>query len=479
LLPARASCADALGTRPTREVLEQGRLRLVTAGNGRGPGRSTASDLLIVLGVEVLAGFVALAALGFISLKPTVLPFFCIGIAIGAFLIWRPRWIIPTFIALTWTLIPQDFFGGLPSPIETPGIAILVYAAWRAFRKRDLARDVLAVCAILALPVLAASILSPNGPSLPTDAVKNVGFLFIAALSVKAVRDVERIPTALALVAIFLSLGAVYSVLVHPTSLFPLKTPDFPFLPLENRAAGPFGEPNFFALTLASLVPLCMYLIGRGGRGQYLGGVSVLCIIAGVLATGSRGGLLAALFAIVAVGVAVPYRKLRIAAALVVVAGLAVTPVFASQTKSAGTRSVGGRITENRIAIAMFKDHPLTGVGSGQYDFLYRDYARRIGNDPRYFRQPHSLPLQIAAEQGLVGLLAWLVAGIVTMRFAIRRGVWGLPIGRAILLSIATYMIGSLFLHGAVLRLLFILIGLLFALAGALPKSRSAVPRAA
>ena len=40
-------------------------------------------------------------------------------------------------------------------------------------------------------------------------------------------------------------------------------------------------------------------------------------------------------------------------------------------------------------------------------------------------------------------------------------------------------MIGSLFLHGAVLRLLFILIGLLFALAGALPKSRSAVPRAA
>jgi hypothetical protein len=118
-------------------------------------------------------------------------------------------------------------------------------------------------------------------------------------------------------------------------------------------------------------------------------------------------------------------------------------------------------------------------VGAGQYDFLYRDYARRIGNDPRYFRQPHSLPLQIAAEQGLVGLLAWLVAGLATLRFALRRGVWGLPIGRAILLSIATYMIGSLFLHGAVLRLLFILVGLLFALACALPESRPAVPRAA
>src|SRR5439155_11568029 len=124
----------------------------------------------------------------------------------------------------------------------------------------------------------------------------------------------------------------------------------------------------------------------------------------------------AALFAIVAVGGAVPFRKLRIAAALVVVAGLAVTPVFAAQTKSAGTRSVGGRITENRIAIAMFTDHPLTGVGAAQYDFLYRDYARRIGNDPRYFRQPHSLPLQIAAEQGLVRLRAWLVAAVVTMR---------------------------------------------------------------
>lgn len=454
-------------------------MRLVTAGNGRGPGRSTASDLLIVLGVEVLAGFVALAALGFISLKPTVLPFFCIGVAIGAFLIWRPRWIIPTFIALTWTLIPQDFFGGLPSPIETPGIVIAIYATWQALYRWDLAREVLAVGALFALPIVAASMLSPNGASLPTDELKNVIFVFITALSIKTVRDVERIPTALSLVAIFLSLGAVYSVLIHPTGLFPLKTPDFPFLPVENRAAGPFGDPNFFALTLATLVPIAMYMIARGGKGQYLGGTAVLCLVSGLLATGSRGGLVAGIFALIATAVAMPIRRLRVAAALLIVAGLAVTPAFASQTKSAGTRPVGGRITENEIAIAMFKDHPLAGVGPGQYDFLYRDYARRIGNDPRYFRQPHSLPLQLGAEQGLVGLVAWIAAGVAALRYAIRRGVWRLPVGRAVLLSIATYMIGSLFLHGAVLRLLFMLLGVLFALAGALPKVRRAAPEAA
>lgn len=454
-------------------------MRLVTAGNGRSPGRSTASDLLIVLGVEVLAGFIALAALGFISLKPTVLPFFCVGIAIGAFLIWRPRWIVPTFIALTWTLIPQDFFGGLPSPIETPGIAILIYSTWQAVYRWDLAREVLAVSAMFALPIVAGSMLSFNGSSLPTDELKNVSFLFITALSMKTVRDVERVPTALSLVAIFLSLGAVYSVLIHPTGLFPLKAPDLPFLPVENRAAGPFGDPNFFALTLATLVPIAMYMIARGGKGRYLGAFSVLCIVAGVLATGSRGGIVAAVFAVIGTAVAMPIRRLRIAAALLVVAGLAVTPVFASQTKSAGTRPVGGRLTENRIALAMFGDHPLIGVGPGQYDFLYRDYARRIGNDPRYFRQPHSLPLQLGAEQGLVGLIAWIAGGLATLRFALRRGVWRLPVGRAVLLSIATYMIGSLFLHGAVLRLLFMMLGVLFALAGSLPRSPPAAPRAA
>ena len=58
-----------------------------------------------------------------------------------------------------------------------------------------------------------------------------------------------------------------------------------------------------------------------------------------------------------------------------------------------------------RVAWLEFKDAPLRGQGAGNYDDLYF-LERRTSED---IRQPHSLPLQVLAELGLVGMLFLLL----------------------------------------------------------------------
>jgi tetratricopeptide (TPR) repeat protein len=64
----------------------------------------------------------------------------------------------------------------------------------------------------------------------------------------------------------------------------------------------------------------------------------------------------------------------------------------------------GNRYDYWRVAWIEFKDAPLGGQGAGNYDRLYFT-ERRTSED---IRQPHSLPLQVLAELGLVGALALL-----------------------------------------------------------------------
>ena len=332
--------------------------------------------------------------------------------------------------------------------------------------------------ALVSLPLVATGMLSVVGREIPTDWFKDLAFLFIAGVCLRRA-DVEPTIVALVVVGIFLSLGAVYSVRVHPTSLFGLDmTECAPGHACDEapRAAGPFGESNFFALSLATLVPMALFLIGRGGWRQRLGIVAVPCLIAGIYATGSRGGALAGGVAIVAVALLSGDRRVRVGGLAAIVAAGLLLLLFSAQASSSESRTVSGRTTENLIAWAMFKDYPVVGVGPDQYPVLYTQYTHRIGNDTRAEREPHSLPLQILAEQGLVGVLGWIGAAIFLIRLTLRRRVWDDPVGRIVILSILTYLFGSLFLHGSELRLLWILAGLLIVMATTEPPPRPPPP---
>ena len=343
------------------------------------PRRGGFGTALNVVGVALLALTIAGAGLQLAAIRPGVLPLFLVVVvALGALAL-RPAWIVPCFAALTWTAVGQSFFGPI-SPVETGGLILLGFAAYSAFWRPRVALDALLLTALLGLPLTIAGLLA--GAGLPIDSLKDLTFLLVLALGMSQVRDLERLTSALCVTGLVLGAGAVYSVLVGPTSLFPLATD----LTGDQaaRAAGPFGEPNFFALSLAALVPIALHVAGRGGRRLILGLATAVALGGGILSTGSRAGLLAAVIALFAHALLTRERASRLAAVGTIAVALVVAPLFATQASSSLQRSVGGRATENLIAVAMFTEHPVAGVGPGGYPGLYRDYSRRMGADPRY-----------------------------------------------------------------------------------------------
>ena len=439
-------------------------------------GGPSSTDWLVAAGAAIIAVAIAVAALQVLSLQPAVLPAFLGACAIFPLVLTRPRWVVPVFFGIVWTFIGQRFFGGFSPP--TMGAAVLLpLAAWYARSRPEVARDAFTAVLLFALPLVAASFASESGGGAPpVDPFKDLAFLLIAALCIRSTLDTDRLAFALIVTGMFLSLGALYTVEVGPTELFPEN--DLPDEygnppPGPPRAAGPFGEANFFALSLAAIVPFCLYMIGRGGARAAFGVAGVLLLIAGDFAAQSRGGAISMLFAILVMAFSSGSKRLRAAAVgLIVFFGLMFV-VFSASVESAGERTVEGRATENQIAVRMFLDHPITGVGPRQYPENYREYARQYGNDPRPERAPHSLPLEIAAEQGLIGILGWLGVAVLLFRYARATRIWRDPLGRAVVTAILTYCVGSLFLHGSQLRVLFILLGLLLAHGAALMRERA------
>jgi hypothetical protein len=69
------------------------------------------------------------------------------------------------------------------------------------------------------------------------------------------------------------------------------------------------------------------------------------------------------------------------------------------------TDASGYRYDLWRVALVEFRNHPLAGLGAGNYDTEY--YALR--QNPEYIVQPHSIELQMAAELGIGGVVALLL----------------------------------------------------------------------
>jgi O-antigen ligase len=419
--------------------------------------------LLVAAGAVLIMSALGVATLG-LATGPTAKPFVIVAAAAGVLLLARwPQWIMPAFIVVTWSLVDSSDGAGRLGTVAPKGVLALALLALVLMPTRPrAARAALIAMAFFALPLVASWLAGAGQPAFPDLQLRDLLFLGATAMLVGGTAGIERSAFALTLLGIGLSIGAVYSVRAHPFWVFVL---DGPVTSTDvARAAGPFGESNFFALSLATLVPFALRQVARGGSHRAVGIVALPALAAGLLATGSRGGLIAAGVALLGSAVLGGTRTMRIACVAALLVALAATQLFSAQLNDASSRTIGGRETENTVAIAMFKDHPLLGVGPGEYPVFYRDYARYIGNDPRAGREAHSLPLEIAAEQGIAGIVGWVLALGCVLAFALRAGVQRTPVGRMVLVATGTFLVGSLFLHGSVLRLLFVLLGMLVAL---------------
>jgi O-antigen ligase len=256
----------------------------------------------------------------------------------------------------------------------------------------------------------------------------------------------------------------------------------------SQRVAGPIGDPNFYALILLVTVPLGLALL----RTQ-LPGLLRLSVVAAVAATAatvlltySRGGAL-----VLGLGCLVCLARWRVRGLHLAVAAVAMGASIAMVPNSVWDRlgtvlrpfqnthevgqvvdaSVELRLGAQRVALEMFLDNPFIGVGAGNYPPLYPAYSKQLGV-PAVASEfyPHNLYLQVLAETGAVGLLAFLpaVVGPLIALERTRRGAksntlvapeWHeLTFGTEV--ALACYLLSSLMLHGSYPRYLWMLLAL-------------------
>jgi putative inorganic carbon (HCO3(-)) transporter len=133
--------------------------------------------------------------------------------------------------------------------------------------------------------------------------------------------------------------------------------------------------------------------------------------------------------------------------------------------------SVELRLGAQRVALEMFLDNPFVGVGAGNYPPLYQAYSQRLGVTAVASEfYPHNLYLQVLAETGAVGLVAFLpaVLGPLLALERTRRA----PVSRTLIapewhelafgteVGLACYLLSSTMLHGSYPRYLWMLLAL-------------------
>jgi len=216
-----------------------------------------------------------------------------------------------------------------------------------------------------------------------------------------------------------------------------------PALGLHQFGPNQVGSVTAMAFPLALQLVLAAWSLRTGAVSRVLfvvalaGSLALLALVgSGLLLTVSRGAwlaLAAALFAWAAVSLATraaagwnarhPDRILRPAELLVVPAILALLllllarPLVVSFLQ--GFLGPGiNRLELMRLSTLLIRDYPFTGVGLGTYPVVFSLYVLLI--HVPFIGSPHNLYIELAVEQGIFGLLAWLAVVAVTLVLAWR-----------------------------------------------------------
>lgn len=348
------------------------------------------------------------------------------------------------------------------------------------------------------------------GRAVVVAGAKDVVYLVLLTLLLAGPRDALPLDVASAAMvagaalAVLSGLSLVQEFLLHNATTFG----GFSNVPLgadvgarTARHSGPGSDVNFWARTLVLFLPVVLSLgVARElGRWRRIWLVAAAVLLGGLYLTQSRGGLLAA-----GLGVGLwlllsgrPRRQLA-AVAVAVAAGVLLVPGVSSRIATLGLISTSTSVTADkslvdraavqRVGLAMARDHPLLGVGAGNFELREEDYRRRYGPELNENLAPHDVYLEMLSESGVVGLAGWLafllgaaLLGVRTVVTARRRapprstrhvgapaatGGVALPalLAAGLVAGLAGWAVASVFLHLADFAVLLTVVALVAAL---------------
>jgi O-antigen ligase len=405
----------------------------------------------------------------------------------------QPRWLIVLHLALVIGFVPIILAERVGIPISHQTIVMLLIFSLAARRligaeRHSLPRET-ALLAALVVASLASLGLAYDRGRAGIEIVELIEVALFALLAVMLIDDARWLRRALWSVALSAGVLGALATFQQLAGLHDYEFFGFSAVDTGDRALlrseGPI-DPNFFGQTLVAGAALALYL-GLDTRRwpvRALAFSASLACLGGVYFSHSRGALLAV---VVAGAVAAVLRRVPIwipaaGAAAVAAVVFTVLPAEARERLTevvkpgesgiahASDASLANRFAENIAAASMYRDHPLVGVGPGNYSVVYLDYAQRIGLDQRAEERTgveqaaHNLYLEALAELGTVGGLAFFA--VLAMAFL---GAWRartrLPgrdalLGEGVLVALAGFFTASLFLHNAYQHYLWLMVAL-------------------
>ncbi|MBI3115170.1 MAG: O-antigen ligase family protein [Candidatus Kerfeldbacteria bacterium] len=198
----------------------------------------------------------------------------------------------------------------------------------------------------------------------------------------------------------------------------------------DGRLNSVFGTPNYHALLTVPIIVLLLGLAFRERRPRLWLVAAVAANLLALYFTFSYGGYVALASGVAVLGLfSRVYRKyVVIIAALVVVVGFLQigTDKFRRLGDFTGRSSAHVRVQIWQASWRIIREHPLVGIGPGNFEPAYREAIPHIVFPPLEWlvALPHSFPLAVASQTGLVGVAAfvWLLAAF--FRAARQRRDW-------------------------------------------------------
>jgi O-antigen ligase len=286
---------------------------------------------------------------------------------------------------------------------------------------------------------------------------------YAAADLLRTERDLRRVAWAVlsggTLVALY---GIIQGVVGLPNWLIQAQSnrasQDLIELVSQGRIFGTFLNVNAFAAYLAMTAPFGVYLVLTEARplGQLFAGGGFLLVVMALAMTGSRGGWLAAFIAtggaawvVVQAG---DWRRVAVRIGLVFLTGLLLVGfLWATQPMAIENplerffsvtmglkESAQGRWSYWQGATQLIAQHPWLGSGPGTFASSFQ----RVQSDGAYARYAHNLYLQMAAETGIFGVVAFLAFVGSLLWLAVR--------SRHSLARVSAIGGGALLLHGLI-----------------------------
>jgi O-antigen ligase len=349
------------------------------------------------------------------------------GIAVLVALLFLPIALLnlPVAIGLSVPLIYLEQVPGL-SRIPS-GVALLLVMAWfgTLAGRGSLSAEVfrrhrgMYLLLLLLMTWITLSILWARDPSAGAGALYAWYWAAGIVLVVPTVLSTRR---HVVIICVGFIVGGMIAAMISLPQLSSGDSTDY-----ATRLGGDLINPNYFAAALLSAAALAAGLMAvvRRPLHKKLLLASLAFATVAIFATGSRGGLIAGVVMIAAAFALMRRQRLRVG--VIVVVGLVLGTLWVSSSDSSLSRlrdfntSGTGRVDLWTVALRMWEDHPIAGVGFMNFPTVSRDYISQPGQISSEFiinepKETHNAYLGLLAENGIIGLALFLALAIALIR---------------------------------------------------------------